>query len=280
MRRVFAALFLLGWLLPTPALADATPHTWLFVIGGIGTSVGQSTADFGPLFQALKTVAPAGDWTMADLSYNGDGIDSAGNPTPVPYSPCDTTRDIWASVGMMAGSLVTFQTAHPNDRIVLVGHSLGGFLAYYMAQAAPSLRIAANVSIDAPLHGASGWDWTANPPGCQAGPAFNELYKIGQADAADTASSLSDAYYAGVTPRNVGIVANDADCLYDLGLLSCPLAGSDWRYTMYGQADWTATYTDVVSSGTSWRSWITSAHGAILQDSSAMRAIIRFLARS
>lgn len=245
----------------------------------MGTTVDSTNIDFGTLFQALRGVAPAGDWTMVDLSYQGDIVDPNGNPEPLPYAPCDTTSDIWGSRDTMAQSLVRFQAVHPTDRIVLVGHSLGGFLAYYMAQAPAKPHIAANVSIDAPLHGASGWDWLA-ALGCSGGPAFNELYEMGRpgSDAVTTAM-LNGAYHAGATARNVGIVANEADCVYDLALPNCALPGTDWRGTMFAPADWTGTYNDVVEGVGSLRAEIATPHGAILHDYSAMLDVARFLAR-
>lgn len=282
MRRLVLSLVLLaGLLAPTlPVAAAPAPHTWVFVIGGVGTTVDSTLADFDTLRQAMQATWPAGSWDMLDLGYDGEYQGANGYWSPVPYSPCDTTRFTGDSMQTMAATLAAFQGRHPADRIVLVGHSLGGFMAYYMASSRPSLRIAANVSIDAPLHGASGWGALANPPECSTvGPLFDELAQIGSAAYADTMSALTDAYNAGATPRNVGIVANDADCLYDLTLPNCPLLGLDWRFSMYAPADWTATYHDPVVGVGSFRQQIAVPHGAILHDYSAMLDVARFLAR-
>lgn len=286
MRRLFLSLALLASLLAPalPAFAAPAPHTWVFVIGGVGTTADSSMADFGTLATALNATMPAGSWTMADLGYNGlyRGVDGpTGLPTwyTAPYAPCDTVADIWHTRDVMAASLAAFASAHPGARIVLVGHSLGGFLAYYMATSPLAPRIAANVSIDAPLGGASESAFWASPPGCQSDMALVELENRGQMAQTARTADLTSAYDAGATSRNVGVVANMADCLYDLDLPNCPLFGSDWRGTMFAPADWTGTYNDVVEGVGSIRAEISTPHAAILHDYAAMLDVARFLAR-
>jgi hypothetical protein len=99
------------------------PHK-LFVLayGLLSTS---ASTDFGQIVKALKKVYPDADF----LNYSYRGIDKRGNP--LSYSCAETfTHPISELVTRLKMQIITYLELHPNTQVYVIGHSMGGVIAY------------------------------------------------------------------------------------------------------------------------------------------------------
>ncbi|MBM7854617.1 pimeloyl-ACP methyl ester carboxylesterase [Desulfohalotomaculum tongense] len=88
-------------------------------------------------------------------SYTGGEI-RAGNWFPNKYGPEDTGQPIEISVKHLNDLIDDFSAVHPDARFILVGHSLGGYVAYDFVSryyTENSNRIEGVVTLNAPLIG-------------------------------------------------------------------------------------------------------------------------------
>jgi PQQ-like domain/Putative serine esterase (DUF676) len=99
------------------------PHK-LFVLayGLLSTS---ASTDFKQIAKALKKVYPDADF----LNYSYRGIDKQGKP--LPYTCAETfTHPISELVTRLKIQIITYLERHPNTQVYVVGHSMGGVIAY------------------------------------------------------------------------------------------------------------------------------------------------------
>jgi hypothetical protein len=99
------------------------PHK-LFVLayGLLSTS---TSTDFRQIVKALKKVYPDADF----LNYSYRGIDKRGNP--LPYTCEETfTNPISELVTRLKIQIITYLELHPNTQVYVIGHSMGGVIAY------------------------------------------------------------------------------------------------------------------------------------------------------
>jgi hypothetical protein len=101
------------------------------------------------------------DAALLDYSYNGGTVTSSGQWRPEPYHCADTDRHIADSVARLEQMLRDYRAHHPDAHFTLVGHSLGGYIAWEATAAElgrpedQRLDIDQVVTLDAPLYGAS-----------------------------------------------------------------------------------------------------------------------------
>lgn len=89
-------------------------------------------------------------------SYTG-GQMTAGKWCPNPYGPKDTVQPLSLSISHLSDLLDELSQAHPEAGFVLIGHSLGGRVAFdYLSVAKSEIRerIKAVITLDSPLLGA------------------------------------------------------------------------------------------------------------------------------
>jgi pimeloyl-ACP methyl ester carboxylesterase len=99
------------------------PHK-LFVLayGLLSTS---ASTDFGNIVKALKKLYPDANF----LNYSYRGIDKRGNP--LPYSCEETfTHPISELVTRLKIQIIKYLELHPNTQVYVIGHSMGGVIAY------------------------------------------------------------------------------------------------------------------------------------------------------
>jgi len=133
-------------------------YTYLNEDGTQGTAVEEHR--FDRMKQAfLDAGYTAGD--LLDYSYNGGTVSDDGEWQPNDY-PCEATdRPSATSVARLEEMLARYREKHPKAHFTLVGHSLGGYIAFLAAardagrSPEERLEIDGVITLDAPLHGVS-----------------------------------------------------------------------------------------------------------------------------
>ncbi len=124
----------------------------------------QATIVEGQRFNVLKNTFAAKGYARAallDFSYAGGGTAQDGTWRPSPYGCEITDRRSDDNLLPLEKMLSDYAARHPKAHFALVGHSLGGHLAFLEGAreakrtAAAKLGIDAVVTLDAPLQGAS-----------------------------------------------------------------------------------------------------------------------------
>lgn len=122
----------------------------------------QSTAVEGPRFSTLKTAFRAAgyeDTDLLDYSYAGGDVTSGGEWRPNDYDCELTDRPAEESIAVLETMLRDYADEHPKAHFTLVGHSLGGYIAYEAAVRQSTLPeddrlpIDAVITLGAPLQG-------------------------------------------------------------------------------------------------------------------------------
>lgn len=123
----------------------------------------QATIVEGQRFNVLKNEFAAKGYArnaMLDFSYAGGAVRQDGTWRPDPYS-CDLTdRTSETNLRPLETMLRDYGARHPNAHFTLIGHSLGGYLAFLEGVRestrtdAAKLNIDTVVTLDAPLQGA------------------------------------------------------------------------------------------------------------------------------
>jgi len=96
---------------------------------------------------------------LLDYGYEGGTVSAAGEWQPAPYSCGDTDRRSEESLRVLERMLRDYRERHPKAHFTLVGHSLGGLLAFLEgareAQRPEGERLGIDVvvTLDAPLRG-------------------------------------------------------------------------------------------------------------------------------
>ncbi len=118
----------------------------------------------GQRFNVLKNEFAAKGYArtaLLDFSYAGGGVAQDGTWRPNPYSCELTDRVSDDNLAPLEKMLRDYGARHPHAHFTLVGHSLGGYLAYAEGTReagrtnAAKLGIDTVVTLDAPLQGAS-----------------------------------------------------------------------------------------------------------------------------
>jgi hypothetical protein len=199
----------------------------------------QSTSVEGPRFSTLKAAfleAGYEDADLLDFSYNGGSVAEGGTNEgawhPNRY-PCEVTdRTAQASLSVLEDMLRAYREVHDGVHFTLVGHSLGGYLAYLegVRESERSdddrLDVDVIVTFDAPLRGVD-----ADKKAIIDQIPCDKTYVAGAEIVADKQRPDLDAQRAaevamladaGVRLANIG---NKADCLWNTGYC---LPGQSW----------------------------------------------------
>ena len=199
---------------------------------------GATPAAAGQLFAPLQAALSAKGWrAFLPFGYAG-GAEANGAWQPALYGCEATGASVAKDVAGLTGMLAADAAAHPGRRYVLVGHSLGGLVAWsYLAAlragqtAGPQL--AGVVTVDAPLRGVGADKRLAAALGGCGGLALDELGGL-SARAAELASAWADrAAWARGSGVHVATVGNEADCLYFPRLAGCDVPYAD----LFGSSD-------------------------------------------
>jgi hypothetical protein len=169
--RRFAALTILSLMIAGAALFAAAkcypPNTRVvvFIQGVYSTYDASGTAPDGieaHTFDTLKQAFIAKKYDPAkllDFSYAGGGVSSDGVWHPAPYGCEITDRQSDANLAPLEQMLKDYRAQHQKAHFTLVGHSLGGYLAFLEGAReaqrpdAQQLGISEVVTLDAPIGG-------------------------------------------------------------------------------------------------------------------------------
>jgi pimeloyl-ACP methyl ester carboxylesterase len=213
------------------------------------TTVGVEPHTFDTLKFALETKrypAPR----LLDYSYSGGSIAANGSWVPRDYSCEITDRASAESLVVLEKMLTDYKQRHPKAHFTLVGHSLGGYLAFLEGAReagrsdATKLAIDGVVTFDAPLKGISAdkkaiIDFAS--PCAKTYIAGAELVAA-RNDPTTPATRAAQAGAMASAGIRLATLGNNDDCLYNLPL--CTGGGSDDTdsQTLPGQATFSMAY--------------------------------------
>jgi len=214
---LLATLAALGTLASEPAqvLAESapsqTPTTVLF-IGGYGSTLASATLAFAPVRAALTARDPT--TSFAQYSYLGWNAQSC---EPRDYYSADTGQDFDLSERNLLDTIYVLRSqCGARGHIVVVGHSLGGLVAFHALSDNPMSEITDVVTIDSPLGGAPATAVNAcvDSGFCADGPVsgtLTSLFSSWDQTAQDNAARVGRLAAAGIRVTAWG---NQGDCLY------------------------------------------------------------------
>ncbi|HZQ97199.1 MAG TPA: hypothetical protein VFC93_00125 [Chloroflexota bacterium] len=219
---------------------EALPDVAFVLLPGYGSTPAAAALLFAPLQTAL---AAKGWHAFVPFGYAG-GAEVGGAWQPAPYSCPATAGPVTRDVAALAALLAADAAAHPGRRYVLVGHSLGGLVAWSYLAALRSGQTAAAplagvVTVDAPLRGIGADKRLAGALGGCGGAVLDELGGL-YARADQLAPAWAElAAWAGGRGVKVATVGSGGDCLYFPRMAGCAVpyaelvGSSDDRETQY-----------------------------------------------
>jgi pimeloyl-ACP methyl ester carboxylesterase len=204
-------------LLPAQAtLADTlntttSAHTTVLFVGGYGSNL----ATVAESFAALRSAFAGHDssTTFAQFSYTGWNAQACA---PLSYQSADTAQDLATSERRLLDTIYALQNQCGAGRIVVVGHSLGGLVAFHALADSPMAQVSDIVTIDSPLGGVPPVQLqTCVDAGlCDDGPisgVLSGLFTQWDQTARDNAARVGKLAAAGIRVTAWG---NQSDCLY------------------------------------------------------------------
>jgi pimeloyl-ACP methyl ester carboxylesterase len=227
-RYVLSLVLALGLISPAAIAAAEGSHTAVVLIGGIGSQY----LTTGQAFDQLS-----GSLLRSNLGYRpGDVIVWSYDPSIADYDPSLTCRPLADNAASLADSLRWLRDTQGYSNVVLVGHSMGGLIAYDMVD--PTFEFVDQgflkkiVTIDSPLLGVGSgrallgdvWQDIRQGSNCAAiGQLeyFNQLFRAGSLHVPN--------------PRGVPVlsIANDADnAVPFISQTAAGWIGQHWDYTL------------------------------------------------
>jgi pimeloyl-ACP methyl ester carboxylesterase len=243
-----AALLVLTTALPTSA--HASGRTAVLLIGGINSHY-LTTLD---AFQRLS-----GALVWGNLGYQpGDVSVWSYDPAVADYDPSLTCQPIATNAAALADTLRWLRDSQGYSNVVLVGHSLGGRIAYEMVDARFEFVdqgfLKKIVTIDSPLFGVGSGRFLAGEAWFGADcVALNQLEWINQSFLAGRLTMPA--------PRGVPVlsIANQADnAVPFISQTANGVLGQHWDYTLT-------------------EGWGLSNHAATLHDASIMSSLAQWI---
>lgn len=164
------------------------------------------------------------DAQLLDFSYNGGTVSPAGDWIPKNYACTDTDRPSDQNLVPLETMMRDYRAKHPDAHFTLVGHSLGGYLAFLEGEresrraAADRLGIDTIVALEAPLRGVAADKKIALDVaiGCPTSyTAVSELV-VDKANPDIEAVRMAQVDAMRAAGMRVATLGNNNDCLYDL----------------------------------------------------------------
>jgi pimeloyl-ACP methyl ester carboxylesterase len=195
-----------------PAVGAGASGTTVLFVGGYASTNDTAARAFQPLRAALQARDPA--LAFALYSYAGW---NAPTCSPLNYQADATGQDFELSKQLLLQTINALHTQCGAQRIVVIGHSLGGLVAFHALADNPMGEVTDVVTIDSPLGGAPSAEVQAciDAGLCVPGPVSGVLAELNGAwvqTALDNAARVSQLAASGIRVTAWG---NESDCLYD-----------------------------------------------------------------
>jgi pimeloyl-ACP methyl ester carboxylesterase len=202
--------------------ADTQRATAVLLIGGYGTSLSSALSQFAALRAAIAERSPS--TLVVQYSYNG--VRLAGcNASPLGYAPLDTAQDLHASADKLRDVVTALEGACRVDHLAIVGHSLGGLIAFSALNSLSVPDGSRLIMVDSPLGGVPArLVQTCVAIGyCPDGIVADQLAALYvDSPVADNSARAADLASEGI---RVSAWGNSNDCFYDVALCA-PIARS------------------------------------------------------
>jgi pimeloyl-ACP methyl ester carboxylesterase len=223
---LICALALAAGVLASAMPVDASPsapagRTAILFVGGLGSTYATSSRAFQTLQSALVASRGYAESDFSLFSYDQQNADQ--------YDPLLTCAPVAVSEAALGARIADLQAAGA-AHVVLVGHSLGGVLAYDVAASATDGFISGVVTVDSPLGGLSGWraglvQMAERSTGASC-PALDDLQ---QRDASPAWQPWLTSSANALLNRSVAVVVvtNAADAVVPLSSQALPGAAVD-----------------------------------------------------
>ena len=231
-------------------------------------------------FEHLKAAFVKQGYTQRDFldfSYNGGEVTSRGEWRPEPYDCAETDQPTAESVAGLEKMLRDYREKHEGVHFTLVGHSLGGYIAFATAAddaARPEderLDIDVVVTMDAPLLGtAADKKIILDLVDCEKTYEAGGDMVAAKGDPRTPSLRAQQAAAMAAAGIRLGTFGNENDCLYDPTVC----AGGTWAddtatQFLPGQAAVSVPY--VIESGA------LQSHDAILVHAPALADVVAFV---
>jgi pimeloyl-ACP methyl ester carboxylesterase len=213
---LLALSILVGGGLPAAAAGPTpTERTMVLFAGGYGSTSLTATDHFAALRAALS--ARQAGLSFAQFSYRG--WDAAGC-TGLPYDAVDTAQDFDLSKQRLVAAVDALTGQCGAQRIVVIGHSLGGLVAFHALADQPRAAVVELVTADSPLGGAPATqlhaciEWGV----CSDGPVETVLAALHGSWAQTGLDNAARVERLAAAGTRVTAWGNQSDCLYAASL--------------------------------------------------------------
>ena len=189
------------------------------LLGGYGADLDEATAQFAELRGAIAARVPGA--VLVQYSFLGTGFDGC-TAVPASYMRADTAQPIELSKRVLAETLAALDEACPTERVVLVGHSLGGLIAFDLVADGPVPRVTDLFMVDSPLGGVPDRlvRVCIDTGFCAEGAVAEHLVALNARALRLEADNAARAAALAATGVQVSAWGNDQDCFYNLALCS------------------------------------------------------------
>lgn len=240
----------------------------------------QSTFAEDRRFDTLKAELAAHGYEAGDLldfSYNGGTVNAAGHWSPRPYDCQDTDRPAAEHVAVLEQMLRDYRARHKDAHFTLVGHSLGGYVAFLAGEReaqrpdGAKLQIDAVVTLDAPLEGVSA-DKAAiiNLIPCEKTYAAGAELAAARQDPATPDVRAQQAAAMAAAGIRLATAGNVSDCLLNTRACLPDQAWADDSESQFVDGAAATLRFDIASAPL-------ASHDAILAHGPAVAAVVEFV---
>lgn len=219
MRRLALALAATAALaLPVlPAHAQEAHPLAVVFVGGYGSDFDEAASQFSALRRAVLERRP--DALVVQYSYTGTTFDGC-NASPSNYARVDTGQDVEVSKQTLRDTIAGLESGCDVARVAIVGHSLGGLIAFQTVDGKSPPNVSDVVTIDSPLGGVPQRlvEACINFGFCVDGAVADYLAALYPRSA--TLAQDNTAHAAALADAGVRVSAwgNVNDCFYDVAL--------------------------------------------------------------
>ena len=150
-RRLLALAMAVALSLPVlPAQAQEAHPLAVVLVGGYGSDFDEASGQFSALRAAILDRSP--DAVVVQYSYAGTSFDGC-SASPTPYARAATAQDVETSKQILRDTVAGLESDCDVVRVAIVGHSLGGLIAFQTADGTSLPKVSDVVTVDSPLGG-------------------------------------------------------------------------------------------------------------------------------